>query len=217
MIYLPEKRFLSYFKLLSWPLPRRLLPWLMQKRGLGVCVLPKDREQAQHVLHQQFRIKEREIGKPDDRLRVDTAHYSPYQKLIVLPYSVFVSTRAGEVFLHEVGHAFDFLASRRGLLSAQSAWKEVLHPDRSFTDYCKKTDESRGNLAEQFATAFAAYFTEPEPEVSRVTVDHLSSAFIDRMRQKVVLPFEETHVRKQQKQSLGYPGRRGHSAGLSGS
>lgn len=197
MLYLPEPRFLKRYKVLAWPLPPRLLPWMMQERGLGIYVLPQNQEDAWKLIQRQFGDKRNKL-RGDSRKTTEVAHYRPKEKVIIMPYKAFVRSN-NNPFLHEIGHAVDFLYVKSGKkFSSFDGVRASLHPDKPFDSYCSKKDKKSGALLEQFATGFAAYFKEPEVGLGELSVDDLSSDFIRIMGSKILKPFKgKSRERKQ--------------------
>jgi hypothetical protein len=178
MWYVPDKEHHKRLKLLQWPLPSKLLPWLRKKRGMGLVVLPRGPGSALRFIRERLAINERVIGG-DGRLLHLTSHYDNVRKLIVMSNDSFWSNEGENVFLHEVGHAVDFLYREdRVLLSFLPKIIKILEPDKPLNDYCKRKYNDNNNLIEQFATAFAAYFNEVKgPETP--TVDDLNPALVN--------------------------------------
>lgn len=177
MIYLPNKAHLNRLKLLEWPLPRRLLPWLIKKRGLGIVVLPEGEKNAHRIIHKRLRIKEQDLPG-DGRLTHRTAHYRHDMRLVILTQKAFWGHEGENIFLHEIGHAVDFLYSDRQRLSDNPRINNALEPDRPLNQYCADKQKQHGNLLEQFATAFSAYFTEYEEHSTAPSINKLHPEMI---------------------------------------
>lgn len=191
MLYFPTPEDKHQFDLITWPLPKGLLPWLYRK-GLGVCVLPRDPERVRDVLFQHFKFESEFMGGGDTRLLSETAFYSPYKRLIVLHQQFLYDTWRECTTLHEIGHAVDFLYyDQKQNLSEVDVIKRALRPDRPLNPYCKKKQKANNDLNEQFACSFAAYFKEPEPHSVANHVNELSKDFIELMQHYIISPFKE--------------------------
>lgn len=178
MFYLHEPRFLSRLRVLTYPLPVKLIPWLMEQRGLGIWVLPQEKEKAEWILHTHLRIEEREL-RSDGRPAISTAHYRRDSRLLILPSRVLDITTGENIVIHEIGHALDnlFLGNGKDLSNIEKV-TEFLRADEPLTDYCRTKYEESGRLVEQFAVAFAAYFCEPEVSAMRCCINHLDERLI---------------------------------------
>lgn len=188
MLYLPDKKHLERLNLLQWPLPKKLLPWLRQERGLGIVVLPPDPEKAYLFVKNNLKIKEKKL-KGDGRLVHLTSHFMPDRKLLIMSNKAFWLNRGENVFLHELGHALDFLYSEKTMVSyLPKVWK-ALRPKKPLNKYCSDKQKKNKDLVEQFATSFAAYFNE-HPEDQVPTIRDLSSELIDIFNFLFIKPFE---------------------------
>ena len=179
MIHAPSKKDKARLKVLEWPLPRQLLPWLRWERGLRTVILPADVGKAWWYLKTHHGYKKEKMPK-DGRRFAETSHYHPDYNLLVLTQKALWSKRASEIFMHEVGHAVDFLydVDNGHCLSSYAKIVDYLCMDNPLDSYCEKKYKETGRAIEQFATAFAAYFTEPEANSSSKSVDDLSESFI---------------------------------------
>lgn len=190
MLYLPDSKYLEHFKILAWALPPKLLPWLY-RRGLGIYVLPPYEAGADEIVYKRLHIRERVMGPDDDRLAHQTAHYQTARKAIIIPYVHFLGQHSASVFLHEIGHAIDFLYYGNRLLCEHPPVKKALHPGHPFNEYCQQKDAASGKPIEQFATGFAAFFQETTPGDAFPSITALSPEFISIIRTTLVVPFEE--------------------------
>lgn len=191
MLYLPTNRYLIRFNRLSYPLPPGLLPWLYS-RGLGIYVLPKDRNKA-------IKIMQRVLGshvcgdtkcQMDDRLLVDTAHFNAVQNVIFIPHATFYRTWGENVLIHEVAHAVDFnyTATTGEVISAHQTVWDSLKPDRPLNKYCEDNLEKTGFQLEQFACSFSAFFQEPDKDLRAkvATIDDLSPELIQFFKKNIM-------------------------------
>ena len=189
----------SLFDLLVYPLPTALLPWLYTARGLGLWVLPKDEEHARRIVHERIGIRYRRFRDGDKRKVAETAHYDTQRKLIILPYTSLLQVHEN-IAIHEVGHAVDCLYYTSGhMLSSFVETKAAIAPSKPLNDYCRRKDKETGTAMEQFATAFSAYFQEPEGSGGPVNIQNLSQKAIDFFRTYIVAPFEEINNGKLRK------------------
>lgn len=190
MLYLPGQQFFPRYQLLTWPLPELLLDWLFCRRGLGIYVLPRDEDLAKRILKERLYIKEKKLDKDGRRVHL-TAHYRVKQRTVILPYKQFWRFDADSVFLHEIGHAYDYLWSRRRrLLSAVPKMAAALDSIPPLSEYCEIKDKQNSNRVEQFATAFSLYFQEPEPFRDQ-SIDVLGPQLTTALRKYIILPFEK--------------------------
>lgn len=188
MIYLPNELYLSRYKELIFPLPKRLLDWLYNERGLGVYVLPNDKEKARSLLQSQLGVTAKYLEN-DGRETILTSHYQPTKRAIIIANKTFWSARAGDVFIHELGHAIDYLYSKR-VLSSYPKIYNALRPEKPLTSYCRRKFKKDGNLLEQFATSFSAYFREPEDSGADAHIYQLSDELLKIFNRLFIKPFE---------------------------
>lgn len=187
MLYFPTLDHMRYFDLLTYPLPSGLLPWLYA-RGLGVWLLPEDKELAQQLIHEHIGVKQRKFPF-GSRLIAETSHYDIQRKIIFLTHQSLFE-RKENVVLHEIGHAIDYLFCSRGCpISRYKGVVKALCPTKPLTKYCAKSYKKTGILTEQFATAFTAYFYEPEKHRYEKNITDLSPKLIKFFRTRLIEPF----------------------------
>jgi hypothetical protein len=188
VLYLPDKAHLTRFNQLSWSLPPKLLPWLYS-RGLGIYVLPANREDAKVFVSKHLRIADKKLAG-DGRKTADTSHYRPDRKTILLTSDALFYPSGENILLHELGHAIDFLYYGGGkTLSEYPSVKAALRLDKPLNDYCRDKYKKSNKPFEQFATAFTAYFVEPSDNTIP-TVDDLSFLMVRIIRERLIKPFE---------------------------
>ena len=190
MLYLPESKYLENFKLLAWALPQGLLPWLC-RRGLGIYVLPPYEAAAKKILYGRLHVKSESLGEDDDRLAHQTAHYRSKEKVIVLPYTHFLGPHSANTFLHEVGHAVDFLYSDNHMFNEYKVVREALEAQKPFTDYCRNKDKISGKPLEQFATGFAGFFQEAMQGAVFPSIGALNPKLVSIIKNHLVGPFKD--------------------------
>lgn len=196
MLYFPDVETESVFKALCLPLPKKLLPFLMD-RGLNVMVLPDNTARAEQLVYKTLRVK----SAPLQHMEVyphNHPHYRPERKLIILPrWSLNLKKN---LVLHEIGHAFDHLYySGKKVLSSVHSVAEALRKIPPLDYHCMKQDSLTNTNVEQFATSFEAFFNEQHHDGADEychTIHDLDESFIGLMQKHFIEPFVEKHVKE---------------------
>ena len=189
MLFLPAPSHQARFDYLSLPLPKRLLPWLMEKRGLSVYVLPAGESWSDRFYCRQMRTAPyAQLG--DGRVMSQTPHYNISKKAAVIPFSWFYSHLGSYALIHEVGHALDYLFLGTGTrLSDSPEVGEVLTSRGPLSKYTQEKDGRYGNHAEQFAEGFEAYFREPNVGRHNLSISNLTWEMVDFFRHLITEHF----------------------------
>lgn len=188
MLYFPSRVYAQRFRLMASPLPRRLLEYLFS-RGLGIYFLPRRADKARRFYHDQLGFSSGYLGNGRDFMEI--AFYSPETKRIVIPHQAAFENPFGNVLLHEIGHAFDFIFDYAGYrISSYPEVVKALRPKKPLTPYCRVQDEASGMLLEQFGYSFEAYFQEPEADLSQLHIGLLDKRLIKLMN-GLINPFRD--------------------------
>jgi hypothetical protein len=195
MLYLPDASYLPRFQQLAYPLPPKFMSWIYS-RGLGIYVLPEDKQAALDLLARvvDTPVTEDTIMSGDSRAIYDTAHFRYPEKLIIIPHSSFYQQYGENVLIHELGHAVDFLYSdgENSILSSQPYIWKALRVKKLLNKYCADKFKQSGLMLEQFACSFCAFFQEPDKELlgQVSTIDNLSPELVSFFNKNIMEHFQ---------------------------
>jgi hypothetical protein len=188
VLYVPTVREAKMVSLLLLPIPEGLLNYL-DKRGLGIWVLPKGKE-AEKLAYGHLNLP-RTILTGVELMPHEHPHYDVRAKSIIIPMHA-LQTWEHNVLIHEIGHAVDYLYSDHGQISMMRPFKSLLNSFDSLDSHCEKQDSLCGGKGEQFATCFEAFFSEPIHGAGEFlhNIDDLSPEIIRAFQKHMVDPFK---------------------------